>query len=171
MWIRSYYLFSLWSHVLGVVVQCFILNRFRKYNFTFVDQFILSYGGLRGAIAYGIAVSMPSRVEAKDMFITTSIAVIYFTVFVQGFTIRPIVNWLKVERKTKKKETFVVNVFNRVSINMRDETIFRLSIMFLLELKRLLMKLALIPFEISIFEAYSYHRRCSPRVFRVPFSL
>uniref|UniRef100_A0A914BWD8 Cation/H+ exchanger domain-containing protein n=1 Tax=Acrobeloides nanus TaxID=290746 RepID=A0A914BWD8_9BILA len=100
---------------IGVIAQCFILNRYRQYNFTFVDQFILSYGGLRGAIAYGLAMSLPHKINpnTKDMFITTNIALIYFTVFVQGLTIRPIVNWLKVEKQSKKQETFFNNVFNR----------------------------------------------------------
>lgn len=64
-------------------MQCAILNRFRKVKFSFVDQFVLSYGGLRGAIAFGLAVSMNEAIGAKQMFVTTCIAVIFFTVFVQ----------------------------------------------------------------------------------------
>lgn len=67
----------------GVIVQCAILNRFRKQSFTRVDQFILCYGGLRGAIAFGLVVSMPNNIHAKSMFTTACIAVIYFTVFLQ----------------------------------------------------------------------------------------
>lgn len=67
----------------GVFIQCNILNRFRKKKFSFVDQFVLSYGGLRGAIAFGLVVSIPNSIKAKQMFITTCIAVIFFTVFIQ----------------------------------------------------------------------------------------
>uniref|UniRef100_A0A914YM40 Cation/H+ exchanger domain-containing protein n=1 Tax=Panagrolaimus superbus TaxID=310955 RepID=A0A914YM40_9BILA len=52
---------------LGVIIQCAILNQFRTKQFTIVDQFVLSYGGLRGAIAFGLAVSMPEIIAAKSM--------------------------------------------------------------------------------------------------------
>jgi NhaP-type Na+/H+ or K+/H+ antiporter len=44
---------------------------------------VLSYGGLRGAIAFGLVVSLDDDLPAKQMFVSTCIAVIFFTVFVQ----------------------------------------------------------------------------------------
>ena len=53
-----------------------------------VDQFVMSYGGLRGAIAYGLVMSLPDTIESKDTFVTATIIVIYFTIFVQVVKIK-----------------------------------------------------------------------------------
>ncbi|CCD62993.1 putative Na(+)/H(+) antiporter nhx-3 [Caenorhabditis elegans] len=105
--------FCLIYRAIGIIVQCFILNKFRAKKFEVVDQFILSYGGLRGAIAYGLVVSIPASIQAKPMFITTTICVIYFTVFLQGITIRPLVNCLNVKKKEHREATMVESVYNK----------------------------------------------------------
>lgn len=105
--------FCLIYRAIGIVVQCYILNRFRAKKFEMVDQFIMSYGGLRGAIAYGLVVSIPASITAKPMFITATIAVIYFTVFLQGITIRPLVNFLKIKKKEERDPTMVESVYNK----------------------------------------------------------
>ncbi|CAI5448241.1 unnamed protein product [Caenorhabditis angaria] len=103
--------FCLIYRAIGIVGQCFVLNKLRGKKFSIVDQFILSYGGLRGAIAYGLVVSMPASIKAKPMFITATIVVIYFTVFLQGMTIKPLVNCLKVKRKEDRDPTMAESVY------------------------------------------------------------
>ncbi len=49
---------------------------------TFRDQFIIAYGGLRGAICFSL-VFLIDDFPKKRLFITTTIVVILFTVFVQ----------------------------------------------------------------------------------------
>lgn len=72
--------------------------------------------GLRGAVAFALALLIkPERVEAQPMFVTTTIAVIYFTVFVQGITIKPLVRILNVKRASKKKPTMNERIHERVS--------------------------------------------------------
>ncbi|VBB30657.1 unnamed protein product [Acanthocheilonema viteae] len=106
-------IFCLVYRTIGVIVQCAILNRFRKQSFTRVDQFILCYGGLRGAIAFGLVVSMPNNINAKSMFTTACIAVIYFTVFLQGITIRPLATYLNIERERQEGPTMIQSVYMR----------------------------------------------------------
>lgn len=50
----------------------------------------MSYGGLRGAVAFALVLLIDEKhVDLQPMFVTTTIAVIYFTVFLQvrGFFI------------------------------------------------------------------------------------
>ncbi|XP_073787320.1 sodium/hydrogen exchanger 1b isoform X2 [Danio rerio] len=96
------------SRVLGVVGLTFIINKYRMVKLSGKDQFIVAYGGLRGAIAFSLAFLLSSESCAmKDLFLTAVITVIFFTVFVQGMTIRPLVDLLAV--KKKKQSKFSVN--------------------------------------------------------------
>lgn len=75
-----------------------------------------SLSGLRGAVAFALALLIKQeRVNAQPMFVTTTIAVIYFTVFVQGITIKPLVKILNVKRASKKKPTMNERIHERVS--------------------------------------------------------
>lgn len=68
----------------GVVGLTFVINKFRIVKLTTKDQFIIAYGGLRGAIAFSLVYLLDSTHFARrDMFLTATITVIFFTVFVQ----------------------------------------------------------------------------------------
>ncbi|KAM4539029.1 sodium/hydrogen exchanger 1b [Odontesthes bonariensis] len=90
------------SRVLGVIGLTFIINKFRIVKLTKKDQFIVAYGGLRGAIAFSLGFLLIDN-ETKHMFLTAIITVIFFTVFVQGMTIRPLVELLAVKKKKESK--------------------------------------------------------------------
>ncbi|VDM71171.1 unnamed protein product [Strongylus vulgaris] len=57
--------------------------------------------------------SLPHAILARKMFITTTLCVIFFTVFLQGITIRPLVNYLNVETKSDRKPTMAESVYNK----------------------------------------------------------
>ncbi|XP_055295282.1 sodium/hydrogen exchanger 3 isoform X28 [Sitodiplosis mosellana] len=100
---------------IGVIILSAIANRFRLNKLSRVDQFVMSYGGLRGAVAFALALLIKQqRVESQPMFVTTTIAVIYFTVFLQGITIKPLVKILNVKRANKKKPTMNERIHERL---------------------------------------------------------
>ncbi len=53
-------------------------------------QNVLFWGGLRGALALALALSLPAVVPRRDEIITISFAVVAFSVFIQGFTVVPL---------------------------------------------------------------------------------
>lgn len=67
----------------GVFVLTQVINWFRTIPLTFKDQFIIAYGGLRGAICFALVFLLPAAVfPRKKLFITAAIVVIFFTVFI-----------------------------------------------------------------------------------------
>lgn len=89
---------------LGVIIFTGIANKFRLHKIDKVEQFIMAYGGLRGAVAFALVLIISEDViPTKNMMVTTVIAVIYFTVFVQGMTIGLLVKALNVSRSQKTR--------------------------------------------------------------------
>lgn len=72
------------AYVSGVFLLTWILNRYRLVPISFVDQIIMGYGGLRGAVAYGLAVNLnEAKIKEKNLMICTTLLVVYFTVILQ----------------------------------------------------------------------------------------
>lgn len=71
----------------GVFFLTWILNKFRLVPLEFIDQVIMSYGGLRGAVAYGLATMLDEKkIKEKDLMVCTTLIVVYFTVILQVIT-------------------------------------------------------------------------------------
>ena len=65
-----------------------LANARRVVKLDCVDHFIMSYGGLRGAVAFALVVLLhEDYVPERHMFITTAIVIIYFTNLIQVIVI------------------------------------------------------------------------------------
>eukprot|EP01128_Nolandella_sp_AFSM9_P000171 TRINITY_DN1032_c0_g1_i1.p1 TRINITY_DN1032_c0_g1~~TRINITY_DN1032_c0_g1_i1.p1 ORF type:complete len:579 (+),score=110.90 TRINITY_DN1032_c0_g1_i1:115-1737(+) len=120
-------LFYLWDPVFLVLtiviilpvrfIYVFILtdiaNRSRIQKIHMKDQFIMGYGGLRGAIAFALAFALPEEISAKGVFLTTTLAVIWFTVFIQGGTIKYLLKFLDIDLAGEKGEGLAAGVLTR----------------------------------------------------------
>lgn len=70
--------------ITGTYFLTCLANRRRHQKINLVDQFIMAYGGLRGAICYGLVMTLDKdAVLAKEMFTSTTIIVILTTTFLQ----------------------------------------------------------------------------------------
>ncbi|XP_012515602.1 PREDICTED: sodium/hydrogen exchanger 3 isoform X2 [Propithecus coquereli] len=101
---------------IGVVLQTWVLNRYRMVQLELIDQVVLSYGGLRGAVAYAlVALLDETQVKEKNLFVSTTIIVIFFTVILQ---------WLKVkkseERQPKLNEKLHGRAFDHILSAIED---------------------------------------------------
>ncbi|XP_062462874.1 sodium/hydrogen exchanger 4 isoform X3 [Pezoporus occidentalis] len=112
-------LFCLIWRTLSVFALFYISNKFRTYPFTFKDQLIISYSGLRGASSFSLAFLLPVNLfPRKKLFITATLVVTYFTVFIQGVTIGPLVRYLDV-KKTNKKESINEEIHVRLMDHLK----------------------------------------------------
>ncbi|KAL0822389.1 hypothetical protein ABMA28_004476 [Loxostege sticticalis] len=100
--------------IIGVCIFSAVANKFRLHKLNKVEKFVMSYGGLRGAVAFALVLLIdPEVVKLQPMFVTTTIAVIYFTVFIQGITIKPLVKILNVKTAEKRKPTMNERIHER----------------------------------------------------------
>ena len=85
-----------------MIIFSWLANKIRLDKLSRVDQFVMAYGGLRGAIAFSLVVLLDSEMfQEKRLFITTTVVVVYFTVFIQvslwvgsrGGSLRDILWW------------------------------------------------------------------------------
>uniref|UniRef100_A0A671Z2W2 Sodium/hydrogen exchanger n=1 Tax=Sparus aurata TaxID=8175 RepID=A0A671Z2W2_SPAAU len=112
-------LFIFVYRIIGVFFLTWILNKFRLVPLEFIDQVIMSYGGLRGAVAYGLATMLDeNKIKEKNLMVCTTLIVVYFTVILQGITMKPLVTWLKVKRAAVTELTLIEKVQNKAFDHM-----------------------------------------------------
>jgi len=109
--------FALWNVLLCLVVRFIIVyvltifaNLFRVRKISKEEQFIMAYGGLRGAVAFSLTVMLDENEVPKNMFMTTTLLIILCTVFIQGITIKPLVKLFRITRSVVKVDSMVEEV-------------------------------------------------------------
>ncbi|KAK2887478.1 hypothetical protein Q8A67_015706 [Cirrhinus molitorella] len=107
-------LFIFIYRIIGVFLLTWMLNKFRLVPVEVIDQVVMSYGGLRGAVAYGLAAMLDEKtIPEKNLMISTTLIVVYFTVILQGITMKPLVQWLKVKRAAHSDLKLIEKLNNR----------------------------------------------------------
>jgi len=100
---------------IGCIVLTHFANQFRLHKLNHVEKFVMSYGGLRGAVAFALVLLIDKKkVPLQPLFVTATISVVYFTVFFQGITIKPLVKFLKVKRANKFEKTMSERIHEKL---------------------------------------------------------
>ncbi len=76
------------------IYPCCLVFARSSLRVTMKHQHVLFWGGLRGALALALALGLPLEVPQREEIITISFAVVAFSVFVQGLTIKPLLRRL-----------------------------------------------------------------------------
>ncbi|ELT90348.1 hypothetical protein CAPTEDRAFT_132934 [Capitella teleta] len=117
--------FILWVNLLCFVSRfvvvyalTFVANRwYRMRTIDWEEQFIMAYGGLRGAVAFClVAMLSKESLELRDLFETTTLSVIIFTVFIQGISIKPLVRLLRIQRK----DAVAISLYQEINVHVTD---------------------------------------------------
>ncbi|KAK6032531.1 hypothetical protein OSTOST_01293 [Ostertagia ostertagi] len=121
-WSDWHPLFSIYSVVLCIGVRflvvfflTYIVNRFTGgvRHISFQEQFIMAYGGLRGAVSFSLAFMISDKVPVKNTILSATYMVILVTVFLQGGTIKSLVRYLNIRLARKEDNFRLFMEFNR----------------------------------------------------------
>ncbi|XP_052215722.1 sodium/hydrogen exchanger 2-like isoform X3 [Dreissena polymorpha] len=115
--------FVLWSLLLCIVyrfiivfVISFLINRCDKYRVRKIkldEMFMISYGGLRGAVCFSLVALLDNKeFPMKEMFVTATLFIIFFTVFIQGGTIKFLVKLMRVSLDNSTKDMMMYQELN-----------------------------------------------------------
>jgi len=87
--------------VLGRAVTIYplaALFRASRWRIPAAHQHVLFWGGLRGALALGLALGLPDEFPLRERIVTVAFAVVTFSLIVQGLTIAPLLVRLELLR-------------------------------------------------------------------------
>ncbi len=79
------------ARLLYIYVLSFFSNRISPSQISLPEQTVLWWGGLRGAVAIALALSVPSVYPDRSVIISGVLGAVLFTLLVQGLTIQPLV--------------------------------------------------------------------------------
>jgi CPA1 family monovalent cation:H+ antiporter len=80
------------ARALAIYPCCLLFARSAR-RVTLRQQHVF-WGGLRGALALALVLSLPSNVPRRDEIVSVAFAVVAFSIFVQGLTITPLLRRL-----------------------------------------------------------------------------
>jgi len=102
----------LFWRVIAVLIFAQFTNTIRIKKINSVEQVIMMYGGLRGGVAFALCLLL--KTKHANLFVTTTLATVFFTVFFQGITIKPLVHLLKVKTSSEAEVCMGERVTSRL---------------------------------------------------------
>jgi monovalent cation:H+ antiporter, CPA1 family len=92
-------------------------NWWAKSEIPVSDQTVLWWGGLRGSVSIALALSVPAILPGQDEIIATVFGVVLFTLLVQGLTVKPLLDKLKLLGNQPLRQEYSETVARQVALN------------------------------------------------------
>ncbi|NXU55721.1 SL9A9 protein, partial [Turnix velox] len=99
----------------------FLLNLGRKQKIPRNFQHMMMFSGLRGAIAFALAIR-DTESQPKQMMFTTTLLIVFFTVWVFGGGTTPMLTWLQIRVGIDPDEDLKAEATNQAASNLEKNT-------------------------------------------------
>ncbi|XP_048362055.1 sodium/hydrogen exchanger 9 [Sphaerodactylus townsendi] len=99
----------------------FILNLGRKQKIPRNFQHMMMFSGLRGAIAFALAIR-DTESQPKQMMFTTTLLIVFFTVWVFGGGTTPMLTWLQIRVGVDPDEDLKAEIASQTAGNLNKNT-------------------------------------------------
>uniref|UniRef100_A0A0K2USV0 Sodium/hydrogen exchanger n=1 Tax=Lepeophtheirus salmonis TaxID=72036 RepID=A0A0K2USV0_LEPSM len=96
-------MFTLIGRALNIFPLASLCNRFRQHCITKKMMLIMWFSGLRGAIAYALALHLEFNEDTRKVIVTTTLTVVLFTTMILGGGTMPLMKYLETKKKPKKR--------------------------------------------------------------------
>jgi len=125
--------FIVWSIILclggrglNIGLLSLLANRFRQTKITPQQQFIMWFSGLRGAIAFALALHLPFDEETKKVLVSTTLVIVLFTIVFMGGATNPMIKLVQywTDRQTGRTR---LESEDRQNLQSSDDTVFSLT--------------------------------------------
>jgi len=104
----------------GTFLFSAIVNLRRVHKIEFTEQIIMGYGGLRGAVGFSLAVVLEKDVWYRELFVSAALAMVFFTVFLQGSTIKLLVKCLKIRLEGEEEKLITHDIQENLIDNIMN---------------------------------------------------
>ncbi|KAI7697854.1 hypothetical protein SSS_10144 [Sarcoptes scabiei] len=98
-----------WSIILCLIGRAvniyplsYFVNYFREHKITKKMMFIMWFCGLRGAIAYALALHLNFEEEKRRVIVTTTLIIVLFTITVMGSSTMPVLKYMNRSKRSSK---------------------------------------------------------------------
>jgi len=91
-----------------------LVNLKRLEKISLREQLIMWWGGLRGAVGFSLAMVLKEEMWYRELFLTTALVMVLFTVFLQGGTIKLMVKTLGIDLEEDRGDVIGLDVQDKV---------------------------------------------------------